>query len=31
MLYRTNLKTIERHARQELRLAGDNEIQYIFQ
>jgi cell division protein FtsB len=31
VLYRTDLKTIERHARQELRLAGENEIQYIFQ
>ncbi|MFH1017993.1 MAG: septum formation initiator family protein [Pseudomonadota bacterium] len=29
-LYRYDPKTIERHARQELHLAGDREIQYIF-
>ncbi len=29
-LYRSDLRTIERHARQELHLAGNHEIQYIF-
>ncbi|HLG19296.1 MAG TPA: septum formation initiator family protein [Bdellovibrionota bacterium] len=29
-LYRNDLRTIEREARQELQLAGENEIQYIF-